>query len=550
MSATAGKKAAGFASAALLIALVTIAARVFGFGRWLVFSPTVGSGGVGTAYQSANQLPNVLFEVAAGGALAGAIVPLLAGPIARGATHEASKIASALLTWTITLLLPLSALLALFARPLTELLVPGNQVPGTVALSTRLLIVFAPQVVLYGIGVVLTGVLQAHRRFLWPAFVPLLSSAVVMAAYIVYNQVSGGTSPPPSRISPGAEAWLGWGTTAGVVAISLPLFLPARATGIKFRPTWRFPDGVARRAAHLAGAGIVTLLAQQIAVLTTLKFANAAGGTGAYVVFAYNQAVYLLPYAVLLVPLATSAFPRLSELAAGRDRDGFAHATARTTRVVTLAAGLGTAILIAAAPGIGRLFSTIDATSRNPGGAEPPFAAMPAALTVMAIGLWGWGMVAHLSRALYSLERGRASATATATGWVVVIVVTVIVVPILVVTNPSHAADVTLIGLAVGNSAGMLVAGVLLMLAIRRAAGRRAVEGNGRSIAAAAISALIGGVVGYGVDAWLLGEFTGLSPAVAAVASGCLAALVAVALVAGTVLIGDRGTVRALRTIR
>lgn len=191
MSAVQGRKAAGFASAALLIALVTIAARVFGFGRWLVFSPTVGSGGVGTAYQSANQLPNVLFEVAAGGALAGAIVPLLAGPIARGAAHEASKIASALLTWTITLLLPLSALLALLAGPLTNALVPGNQVPGTVALSTRLLIVFAPQVVLYGIGVVLTGVLQAHRRFLWPAFVPLLSSAVVMAAYIIYNQVSG-----------------------------------------------------------------------------------------------------------------------------------------------------------------------------------------------------------------------------------------------------------------------------------------------------------------------------------------------------------------------
>lgn len=550
MSSVGGKKAAGFASAALLIALVTIGARVFGFGRWLVFSPAVGSGGVGTAYQSANQLPNVLFEVAAGGALAGAIVPLLAGPIARGATQEASKIASALLTWTITLLLPLSALLALLAGPLTEALVPGNQAPGTVALSTRLLIVFAPQVILYGIGVVLTGVLQAHRRFLWPAFVPLLSSAVVMAAYIIYNRVSGGTSPPPSDITPAAEAWLGWGTTAGVAAISLPLFLPARATGVKFRPRWRFPDGVARRAAHLAGAGIVTLLAQQIAVLTTLKFANSAGGTGAYVVFAYNQAVYLLPYAVLLVPLATSAFPRLSELAASRDMDGFAHAAARTTRVVTLAAGLGTAILVAAAPGIGSLFANIDASRNDTGGTPPPFEAMPVALVIMAIGLWGWGMVAHLSRALYALERGRASATATAAGWCVVIVVTIVIVPILAAANPSRAGDVTLIGLAIGNSAGMVVAGVLLMLAIRRAAGPGALTGNCRAIVAAAGAAAVGGVVGYFVDAWLIGEFAGMSPAVAAVASGCLGALCSVALSIAAFLAIDRGSVRALRTIR
>nr|WP_269151238.1 lipid II flippase MurJ [Spelaeicoccus albus] len=516
----------------------------------MVFSPTVGSGGVGTAYQSANQLPNVLFEVAAGGALAGAIVPLLAGPIARGAAHEASKIASALLTWTITLLLPLSALLALLAGPLTNALVPGNQVPGTVALSTRLLIVFAPQVVLYGIGVVLTGVLQAHRRFLWPAFVPLLSSAVVMAAYIIYNQVSGGTSPPPSHITPAAEAWLGWGTTAGVVAISLPLFLPARATGIRFRPTWKFPAGVARRAAHLAGAGIVTLLAQQIAVLTTLKLANAAGGTGAYVVFAYNQAVYLLPYAVLLVPLATSAFPRLSELAARRDSAGFSHAAARTTRVVTLAAGLGTAVLAAAAPGIGSLFANIDATRGDTGAAAPPFEAMPVALVIMAIGLWGWGMVAHLSRALYSLERGRASAAATASGWGVVIVVTIAVVPILAAANPSNAGDVTLIGLAIGNSAGMLVAGVLLMLAIRRAVGPAGLEGNGRAIAAAACAAVVGGAVGYVVDGWLLGEFAGMSPAVAAVASGCLGAVCAVVLGLAAVVLLDRGSVRALRSIR
>ena len=55
-------------AAAGLIAAVTLVARAFGFGRWLVFSRTVGTTCVGSLYQAANQLPNVVFEVAAAGA--------------------------------------------------------------------------------------------------------------------------------------------------------------------------------------------------------------------------------------------------------------------------------------------------------------------------------------------------------------------------------------------------------------------------------------------------------------------------------------------------
>jgi putative peptidoglycan lipid II flippase len=46
--------------------------------------------------------------------------------------------------------------------------------------------VFAPQLPLYGAGIVLTGVLQAHHRFAWPVIAPLLSSVTVMGAYQTY----------------------------------------------------------------------------------------------------------------------------------------------------------------------------------------------------------------------------------------------------------------------------------------------------------------------------------------------------------------------------
>ena len=84
----------GLVGAAALIAGVTVLSRVLGFGRWLVQSSTVGYGTVGSAYASANTLPNVLFEVAAGGALAGALIPVLAGPLARGLRDDVDRILS------------------------------------------------------------------------------------------------------------------------------------------------------------------------------------------------------------------------------------------------------------------------------------------------------------------------------------------------------------------------------------------------------------------------------------------------------------------------
>ena len=186
----------GVAGAAAAVAAVTLLARAVGFGRWLVFEGSVGSGWVGTTYAGANVVPNVLFEVVAGGALAASVVPLLATSLSRGDAEATSRTASALLTWTVLVLTPMAVCLALLARPVARLLLgPGTPDPVTDSAS-RMLVAFAPQVVLYGVGVVLTGVLQAHRRFLGPALAPLLSSLVVVAVYLTFARTTGSPDQP------------------------------------------------------------------------------------------------------------------------------------------------------------------------------------------------------------------------------------------------------------------------------------------------------------------------------------------------------------------
>ena len=104
---------ASFARGAALIAGLTIVSRILGLARTLVFSQTVGAGCLGTAYVTANQVPNLIYELVLGGALASAMVPVLARPAARAAADPAEKarvaqISSALLTWSVIILVPLT----------------------------------------------------------------------------------------------------------------------------------------------------------------------------------------------------------------------------------------------------------------------------------------------------------------------------------------------------------------------------------------------------------------------------------------------------------
>jgi putative peptidoglycan lipid II flippase len=499
------------ASAALLVTVVTLASRIVGFGRWLGQGAWLGSEGIGTVFNSANQLPNLLFEVAAGGALAGAVVPLLAGPLSRAAftadgtaasKEQASRIASALLGWTLVVLVPLAGLMALLARPIIGL--TGLTDPVHVDVATAFLRVFAVQVPLYGLAVVLGGILQAHKRFFWPSFAPLISSLVVIVVYAVFGALAHGDQQQVAELSGRALVWLAWGTTAGVLFLALPLVVPVWRTGLRLRPTLRFPSGEGPRAARLAFAGVGALVVQQLSVFLTLRAANAAGGDGTLSVYLYAQQVYLLPYAVLAFPIATSAFPHFAEHASAGRLDELRGLVARTTRTLLLTTSAGVAALMAAAPYVEGVFDLI-VYGDAPG--------LAVGLVCLAPGLIGFALILHLSRALYAVDHGRAAVIATATGWGVSAVGAALV-PVLFAGRPPDRGcggacvdyalrtDVMAVLGAVGT-AGMVVAGLGLLLAVRRHLGPDALSGVWRALLVLLAATGMGAAVGWLVPAWL-----------------------------------------------
>jgi len=514
------------AGAALMITVVTIASRLVGFARSLVMAWAVGTPGVGAAYTSANILPNVLFEVAAGGALAGAVVPLLAGPLARGARVDVSKIASALLGWTLLVLVPLGALLAALAYPIAHVLMAAKH-PELVDVTALFVRVFALQIPLYGFAVILGGILQAHKRFFWQAFAPLVSSVVVIVVYLVFAGMADGNQADVAALSTSAIAWLGWGTTAGVAALALPLVLPVARTGTRLRPTLRFPGGEGARARNLAFAGVGALVAQQVSVLAAMYAANNFGPEETFPTYFFAQQVYLLPYAVLAFPLATSAFPRLAEHVAQGSHELFDRLLASTTRTLLLVSGVGVAALVGASGAVEDVFAVV-----TDGSVE----GMGAATAAMAPGIVGFALILHLSRALYVLDRQRAAVLATSTGWVVVGVLAVIGPAWL--GRGEQVRVLALLGLA--TAVGMSVAGLLLLLAVRRHAGPAAVRGVPRTVVVLVAGTALGGAAGRALSAVLLPDDAHVGPALAV---GIGVALVAAVVVVGLALVADRSSV-------
>jgi putative peptidoglycan lipid II flippase len=478
-ASTAGR----IAGAAALIAVLTVASRLAGFGRTAVFTWMMGDrSDLGGMYVVANTIPNIIFEIVAGGAMASLVVPLLAGAVAAGDRAAVSATTGALLTWTLTLLVPLAAAVALLAGPIIGL-IAGDRPPEELAAGALMLRVFAPQLPLYGIGIVLTGALQAHRRFTWPVIAPLLSSVTVITVYVAFAAMEG-VRVSLDQVSRGAELFLAAGTTAGVVVLSLSLLIPLRRLRLRIRPGYAMPADARRRVGGLATAGAVTVTAQQVALLAMLERV-AAGPTGAPVVFNLAQTVFLLPWAVLAVPLAVASYPNLAAAHATGDEATYRTTLASTARQVLLLACLGAAALVATSAPIARFFWG-EASAQS-----------VAAIAGFAPGLLGYALFALLTRALYARGANRAAATATVIGW--------LVVPLAAVGFAAALpADFRVLAVGLANSVGMLVLGGLLIAAVVVSAGRAALAGLARSsgvgVLAGSLAAVAGTAVARAID--------------------------------------------------
>lgn len=495
------------ASAAGLVAGLTLLSRVFGLVRKLAQSWALSDSPIATAYDTANTVPNVLFEVAAGGALAGAVIPILSRFLKVGDKRLAAQAAGALMTWILSVGMALALVVSVTASPIISVLL-ADAAPEMRNLAALLLRIFAAQIPLYGLSLVATGILHSHGHFFWPALSPLLSSVSVAAMFLWY---STWVEPfaDPAALTLAEVALLGGGTTLGVVLFAIPQLLIA-SRFVRLRPTFTFPPGVGALTLRLGAAGLATLAAQQVAIIAIMIVANSAGDVGTYAAFNYAYAIFMVPYAVLAVPIATVTFPRISA-ATGQART---HVVAQSTRLV-LAMGMVSAALLIVLASPAKIVLEV---GRDIAGLET-------AMQAMAIGSVGMSLLYHGVRVLYGCGQARRVIAANSFGWGTV-VGGLVVSALLGISGRIS----TLMAVGISISVGLSVGAVAVLVMMFRSLGPQSVAGIARTGFTLLPVLVAAGLAAHFLVGWIL-DAGGLT----------ILAAIGAAVVGGVVVIGAAG---------
>ncbi|MCI1480321.1 MAG: murein biosynthesis integral membrane protein MurJ [Eggerthellaceae bacterium] len=298
-----------------LMTLGTLGSRVTGLVRTWAMAFALGNSMLTSAYQVANNLPNVMYELVAGGFLSAAFLPVLLLEREQRGQEGANRYTSNILNLTLIVLGALSLLCCAFAPQVvsTQTFTVGDEAEVAEA-TTEFFRIFAFQIVFYGLGGVITGVLNAGRSFFLTSIAPALNNIVVIVSFIAYI--------PLSHIdSELALIVLAVGTTAGV-AVQFVIQIPALLkSGYKWEPFISLSDPAIKETLKIALPSIIYIIANLVAFSFRNAFSLAATPSGPSIL-GYAWMWYQLPYGVVAVSLSSTMFTEMSDSVAKGDREG------------------------------------------------------------------------------------------------------------------------------------------------------------------------------------------------------------------------------------
>lgn len=284
-----------------LVATMTLFSRLLGFVRDMVIAHYFGATGAVDAFLVAFKVPNFMRRLFAEGAFSQAFVPVLT-EYRQSATPTAAMQLINNTAGSLGLLLVLFTLVAELAAPLlTALFAPGYVgSPSHFELTTEMLHITLPYVLLIGLTAFAGAILNAYRYFVIPALTPAwLNVSLIVAAVWLAPQMDAPIM---------ALAWAV--LLAGVVQLlfQLPFLWHWRLLP---RPQCRFGDKGVKRILKLMPPALLGVSVVQISVLFDTVFASFLP-SGSIAWLYYADRITSLPLGIVAVAVATVVLPHLS----------------------------------------------------------------------------------------------------------------------------------------------------------------------------------------------------------------------------------------------
>jgi putative peptidoglycan lipid II flippase len=476
-----------------LMATGTLLSRVTGLLRVTVLVATLGVGEsrLADVYNVANTTPNIIYELVLGGILSSIFVPVFVEVRSTRGVRQAWHVARA--TMTIAIIgLGLLALLTMATSSWIIRLYIHSGSPAeraeAIQVGGQLLAMFMPQIVFYGVGAVMTGLLNANRRFGVPMFAPILNNLVVIAVGLTFYFTVGQQVPQLGEVTTSQKLLLGLGTTAGVAAMTLVQWPFLRRLGFRFHFVWHWRDRAIRKMATLSAFTVGYVVTNQLGYLLVPILAY--GVQGGYTAYSTAFIFFQLPHGVFAVSVMTALLPPLSEHAVAGDWGAFRSTLARGIRLtaaVLLPAALG---YLALAGPIVRLLLEHGVVT----GASTEL--LTRVLVVFVLGLVPFSTFQLLLRAFYALQDTRTTFLVN-----LVAVGTNVILNLLLFALLPRPWKVP--GLALGHAAHYTLGSALLLVFLSRRIGGleggRILRAVARMFAAGVVMAVVAGVLGRAV---------------------------------------------------
>lgn len=289
------------------------------------------------AFNAANNLPDLLFAMISGGALAMAFIPVMSETLFLDGRKAAWDLFSRFANLGFMATAVAALVVAVFSDQIVSAqvgIVPGFA-PEHQRLVAELMRLNLVATLIFSVsGLVMAG-LQAHQHFLLPALAPSLYNLGMIFGVLVLSPSE------PYRIGGLALPAFGLGVHGLVYGVILgaALHLTIQIPGlVKYKFHWTpsvtLNDKRVREVLKLVGPRLLTMLGIQLVFIARDNLASRLGQTGSVSALTYGWMIMQVPETIIGTAIAITLLPTLSELAARKEWEAFRQTIEKAIRVL------------------------------------------------------------------------------------------------------------------------------------------------------------------------------------------------------------------------
>ena len=296
--------------AAFLLMVVQVLSRVLGYARDVVLMNLFGQSYMTDAFNVAFTIPDFIYNVLVGGAIASAFIPVFSSYLATDQSEKAWRTSSIFSSWAMTIMIVLVVLAFIFTYPLLGLLTSYDaEAMHLPVVLTRITLI---QALFMALSAIATGILQSYQHFTWPALGTLLYNVFILLCGILLVQ-------PIENIWPGyGIASFSVGVVIGALATLVVQIKPLIKVGFNYHPCFDVHDEGLRQMVKLLIPVLIGLSVAQINVLVTQYLATGITD-GVYTALRTANRFMQLPLGLFAVSISIAIFPTMTAQAAQKD---------------------------------------------------------------------------------------------------------------------------------------------------------------------------------------------------------------------------------------